>query len=242
MNPMRRPGKDEFFEYYQNYIDKVEGKDFLTVLENAKESTLSLLHNLEDLQWSYRYEAGKWTTKEVLIHLIDTERIFSYRALRIARNDMTALAGFDQDMYVPNANAYSRSKTSIIEEYEAVRASTLQLYKGMDPTAYSNIGKASNYPVSPLALGFITAGHEIHHIEYWLFLAKTQKFRLLNAPTPNTLQRSLIFLSLLFFSPSFPFLIIIFYDHFTLHHYCFANANIEGNGRFGNGFIADFKG
>ena len=96
MNPRRRPEVEkEYATYYAGYVDYVSGNDFLKVLKSSKEDILSLYNNLEDLQWSYRYEPGKWTIKEVLIHMIDTERIFTYRALRVARNDRTAMAGFD---------------------------------------------------------------------------------------------------------------------------------------------------
>jgi len=165
MNPQRRPDANEFAEYYAHYIGKVPSDDFLSVLESSTNTTVELLRSLNDEQWSYAYAAGKWTVKEMILHIIDTERIFAYRALRVARRDATALPGFDQDDYVPTSMANSRSGDSIIAEYQAVRAATIELFKGMDETSYSFIGQASNFPVSPLSLGFITAGHEIHHIQ-----------------------------------------------------------------------------
>ncbi|MDH3652238.1 MAG: DinB family protein, partial [Saprospiraceae bacterium] len=105
-----------------------------------------------------------WTVKELLLHMIDTERIFAYRALRIARSDLTPMAGFDQDDYVPYSNANERSSTSIVSEYSAVRQATIQLFKNFTDAMYAKCGTASERPFTPLALGFIIAGHEIHHL------------------------------------------------------------------------------
>lgn len=163
MNPKRRPKSTETSDYYHRYINQVRGKDFVATLKSEKANMLKLLHSLENVQWNYRYEAGKWTIKEVLIHLIDTERIFAYRALRIARNDRTAIPGFEQDEYIPNANAGSRSPDSVIKEYSTLRDATITFFEGLDETAYNRVGTASDNPLTPLAAGFIIAGHEMHH-------------------------------------------------------------------------------
>jgi len=166
MNPRRRPEADkEYAAYYAGYVDYVQGNDFLSVLKSSKEDVLSLYNNLEDLQWSYRYEPGKWTIKEVLIHMVDTERIFAYRALRIARNDRTPLAGFDQNEYMAEINGASRSKASVLAEYTAVRDASIALFEGLPDSSYARTGEASGFPVTPLGLGFITAGHELHHMK-----------------------------------------------------------------------------
>jgi len=166
MNPRRRPkAEKEYAAYYAGYVDYVKGNNFLGTLKSSKQEVLSLYNGLEDLQWSYRYEPGKWTIKEVLIHIIDTERIFAYRALRAARNDRTPMAGFDQNSYMAEMNGASRSKASVLAEYTAVRNSSIALYEGLPESSYARIGEASGFPVSALGLGFMTAGHELHHLK-----------------------------------------------------------------------------
>ncbi len=161
---MRRPSDHECDPYYTTYIEQVEGDDFLKVLIRSKDKTSKLLETIEPGRWDHRYAPGKWTVKELLIHMIDTERIFAYRALRIARNDKTPMAGFDQDEYVPTSGATDRSPASIINEYLAVRGATIELFKNFTDEMYARSGTASDRPFTPLALGFITAGHEIHHL------------------------------------------------------------------------------
>ncbi len=161
---MRRPEPQESDGYYTTYISKVEGDDFLKVLTKSFHETLALLEGLSKEQWEYRYEDGKWDIKEVMMHILDAERIFTYRALRIARNDKTPLAGFNQDDYIPYTDASDRTPASIIDEYKAVRMATIALFEHLTDEMYTRMGTASGLPFSPLALGFITAGHEIHHV------------------------------------------------------------------------------
>ena len=99
-----------------------------------------------------------------MLHIIDTERVFAYRAMRVARNDKTPMPGFEQDDYVPNSNASQRSASSVIEEYAALRNSTIQLFQNFSEDQLNRIGTASGFPISTLALGFILAGHEAHHM------------------------------------------------------------------------------
>ncbi|UOQ68494.1 DinB family protein [Hymenobacter volaticus] len=99
-----------------------------------------LVGSLTNEQAHFAYASGKWTIKEMLVHVIDTERIFAYRALRIARGDQQPLAGFDQDEYVPNSGANERSLESILKEYDAVRAATLSLFESFQPAAYDRMG------------------------------------------------------------------------------------------------------
>ena len=176
MNTIRRPEVHESSTYFRKYIDLVESDNFLETLKENHVSTAAFLSSLTDEQWNHRYAEGKWSLKESFIHLIDTERIFTYRALRIARNDKTALLGFEQDDYVPYYNADQRISASVVAEYQAVRAATIQLYESLNDEDFSRMGTASGQPISPLALGFMTAGHEIHHLnlarERYLFIAK----------------------------------------------------------------------
>lgn len=165
MSRNRRPQQEEYNPYYETYIGKVEGNDFVQNLKEQKYETLNLLTKLSEQKWNYKYAPEKWTIKEVLMHIIDTERIFAYRALRVGRNDMTPLPGFDQNDYVPHVDAENIASDSIIKEYEAVRNSTIALFENMNDQAYTRVGEASGSPVSALALGYMIAGHEIHHIQ-----------------------------------------------------------------------------
>lgn len=165
MATLRRPSDHEAIEYYRTYIQKVGGNDFVQTLQQSLAKNLAKLQSLSEAQWNYKYEADKWTVKEVLVHLLDTERIFAYRALRIARNDKTPLPGFDQNDFVPNSEAQGRSIPSLLEEYELVRRANIALFKNMSDAMLNRMGTASNGGFSVLALGYMIAGHEIHHWE-----------------------------------------------------------------------------
>lgn len=160
----RRPEMEEIPEYYQNYVSQVEGNEIEFILDSAFRESLAFWELLPEKKWDYQYAPEKWTIKEVLLHIIDTERIFAYRILRISRGDTTPLAGFDQDMFVPNSNASNRSVSSLIAEYKAVREATIQLIRNFTPEMWENKGTASDATFSPLTIAFITAGHEVHHL------------------------------------------------------------------------------
>ncbi|MEM9920370.1 MAG: DinB family protein [Bacteroidota bacterium] len=162
---LRRPEKSEVAEFYWGYVEKVPGNDFLQVLRDASSSMPQWFEALDADQWNYRYAEGKWTVKEVLQHLIDTERIFNYRALRIARGDKTPLPGFDHNAYVPASNANSRSPESLMAEYRAVRAASIVLFETLDHETLNQKGTASEKGITVRGLGYITAGHEIHHLQ-----------------------------------------------------------------------------
>jgi len=161
---MRRPASGESAEFYQKYINRVPGEDFLAQLTSALGTTTQALEALTDEQWDHRYAPGKWSLKESWIHVIDTERVMMYRALRVARNDQTPMPGFDQDTYVPNSEAENRTPASIIEEYRLTRMASMAMLKHFSAEMLGRMGTASNAPISARALGFIIAGHELHHI------------------------------------------------------------------------------
>lgn len=154
----------EYNPYYTPFI-KMIGDDIslIDVLKNSKNDIISFFKEIPTDKLSYRYDVGKWTPKEVLMHIIDTERIFSYRALRFARKDKLDLLGFDQNDFIPPSKADSRTIESLLEEYEAVRNATIVLFKNLDDTMLKEIGMGSGSPMSVRALGFITVGHEKHH-------------------------------------------------------------------------------
>jgi uncharacterized damage-inducible protein DinB len=160
---MKRPEAGEYAEFYANYISKVPGNDVLGVLEAQRLQMLHLFAGRSERDGSFRYGVGKWTVKEVLGHITDTERIFTYRALRVGRGDMTPLPGFEQDDFVRNGGFAARTLADLAEEFGAVRSASIALFRSFDEEALSRRGVASQKEVTVRALGFITAGHQIHH-------------------------------------------------------------------------------
>ncbi len=159
-----RPQADEHIAYYSKYIDLIPGDDVRGVLESQGESTQKLLAGVTDSQAMHRYATGKWTVKEVLGHIADAERVFSYRALRFGRGDATPLPGFDENQYVPAANSNVRSVASLRAELAAVRAATIALLDSFDESALTRLGPANGDMISVRALLWISAGHERHHV------------------------------------------------------------------------------
>jgi len=161
---LTRPGADEFAPYYATYIDKVTEPDVIAALATLRQTTASLLAGLSESQAGYRYAPGKWTLREVVGHVVDAERIFAYRLLRIARGDETPLAGFDENAYVPAGQFERRPLADVAAELGAVRDATLALVRSVTVDAWSRRGTASGKPVSARALAYIIAGHERHHL------------------------------------------------------------------------------
>jgi uncharacterized damage-inducible protein DinB len=164
LTPIPKPGPGEHIEYYAKYINLVPGTDARPALERQASETQNLLEHVSDAQGLHRYDTGKWSVKEVLGHITDTERVFAYRAMRIGRGDQTPLPGFDENLYVPQSNANLRSMASLRAELAAVRASTLSLAESFDEAALERLGTSNNAPVSARALFWIIAGHELHHV------------------------------------------------------------------------------
>ena len=160
---MKRPEPTEYAEFYANYISKVPGNDVLGVLEAQRVQMLQLFAGRSERDGSFRYAAGKWTVKETLGHVTDTERIFTYRALRIARGDQTPLPGFEQDDFVKNGAFGQRTLAGLAEEFALVRNASLALFRSFPEEAWTRRGIASQKEVTVRALAFITAGHAMHH-------------------------------------------------------------------------------
>jgi uncharacterized damage-inducible protein DinB len=160
---MNRPETTEYADYYANYISKVPGSDVLSVLESQRLQMLQLFAGRSERDGSFRYAPGKWTVKEVLGHITDTERIFAYRALRMARADQTPLPGFEQDDYVRSGAFGDRTLAGLAEEFGAVRTASISLLRSFNEEAWSRRGIASQKEVTVRALGFMIAGHQIHH-------------------------------------------------------------------------------
>lgn len=158
-----RPTQSEYQPSYDRYISMVPDANILTVLADQITETLDLLRSIPESGGNFRYAPEKWSIKELVGHLIDSERVFAYRALRFARNDSTPLPGFEQDDYVRGASYDRLSLSDITSEFESVRASTLFLLRHFDGDAWSRKGLANESEVSVRALAYIIAGHELHH-------------------------------------------------------------------------------
>jgi uncharacterized damage-inducible protein DinB len=160
-----RPGADEHVAYYGKYIEKVPEGDLCRIMTDQLAATRALIASIPEARGTHRYAPGKWSIKEVLGHVCDSERIFSYRALRIARGDATPLPGFEQDDYVPTGKFDRRTLADLSEELAAVRQASLLLFSHLDAEALARRGTASGNPITPRALAYVIAGHERHHVE-----------------------------------------------------------------------------
>ncbi|MET0646466.1 MAG: DinB family protein [Pyrinomonadaceae bacterium] len=159
-----RPESNEYAPYYEKYVSLVPDADLVTTLERQGAETLTLLRSLPEEQGEHRYEPGKWSVKQLVGHVNDAERIFSYRALSIARGDRAALPGMEQEEWMAGVDFDARTLASLADEFEAVRASTLQLLRHLSPEAWARRGIASDNEVTVRALAYIITGHEAHHI------------------------------------------------------------------------------
>ena len=166
MQLIQKPAEGEYRDYTVAYISKVpDDGNVLQHLQDNLQIVKSTVINLPEEKLLHAYAPGKWTIKENLVHMMDTERIMAYRALRIARNDKTNLPGFEQDEYTPYLYANERSIDNIMDEYELMRKSTVALFSNLPPSAFTNMGFANGAPFSVRAAVYIIAGHELHHLK-----------------------------------------------------------------------------
>jgi len=150
--------------FYGTYLNTLnEEEDLKSALENGKKNFQQLIENLTKYQLMYSYGEGKWTIAEVLVHLIDSERVFQYRAFRISRNDKTPLPGFEQDDYVLESYANQRTKEDILREFLIVREASINLFSLLSNDVLKRTGTASGLPWSVAALGLVISGHQRHH-------------------------------------------------------------------------------
>lgn len=159
----KAPAPTEYAPYYAKYIQLVPDGDLLGMMAAQARDYERLLTPLSDEQADFRYAPDKWSIKETLGHVIDAERIFTYRILRFARADQTPLSGFEQDDYVRASNAVTRKLSDLLDEFASVRKSTITLLHSLDDKAWLRRGVASGKEISVLALAFIVAGHALHH-------------------------------------------------------------------------------
>lgn len=174
-----RPAADEYNAYYETYVGDVSGGNILDSLESQKSDIEGLFGHMDDTAAMARYQPGKWSVKEVLGHMTDTERVFGYRMLRVARGDSTPLASFAQDDYVSAANFDGQRVDDLLDGFLSVRSSTITLANSLDAEAWLRRGTASNSPVSARALLYIIVGHAAHHMGIL-----RERYGLQSAPLP----------------------------------------------------------
>lgn len=162
---IQRPAAGEYNPYYQKYVDLVPEGDLLETLQRQGGETVTLLRGIGDERSTHAYAPGKWTIREVVGHLTDAERVFTYRALTFARGDGSALPSFDENAWAAASNATHRGIDDHIDDFIAVRAATLALFRGFTPADVARAGVASGNRVTVRALAWITAGHERHHMD-----------------------------------------------------------------------------
>lgn len=151
--------------FYKGYVKLVTHPDVLQALRISGYRTMELIHSIPEAKSDFRYAEGKWSVREVLCHMLDAERIFTYRALRFARNDRTPLSGFDEKEYAAHLNATGRNLRQIGDEMQHVRAATVDLFESFTEEMLARKGTANNNELSVIALGIIIAGHETHHVK-----------------------------------------------------------------------------
>ncbi|MGE3467748.1 MAG: DinB family protein [Pyrinomonadaceae bacterium] len=160
---MDRPESNEYDPYYSTYVNLVADDDIFETLDAQPRDLRSMLSEMPEERGRFSYAEGKWTIKEVLSHLIDGERIFAYRLLRISRGDETPIEGFEQDGYIENSNADDRTFAELLNEFDLQRRSNLMLIRHLSDEASRRMGTASELPISARALVYIMAGHVLHH-------------------------------------------------------------------------------
>lgn len=161
---LERPLAGEYGSHFEPYVEKVPDVDLAVLLESQIEECIQLLSGISEEQSKFRYAEGKWSLKEVLGHIADTERIMSYRLLRIARGDKTPLPGFEENLFVAHSQADTRSMNDLLQDFAAVRIATLSLFRQLDDEAWMRVGNASGHDTTARAIAYIIAGHAIHHM------------------------------------------------------------------------------
>jgi uncharacterized damage-inducible protein DinB len=159
-----RPEASEYAPHYETYVKTVPAGNLLDILEEQRRQTQDLLASIPEGRALHRYAPGKWSIKEVVGHVSDAERVFSYRALRFARGDQTPLPGWDETAYAPEGKFDARPLPDLAAELDAVRQGTIALFRGLDAGTLTRRGSANNNEVSVRALAYIVAGHERHHV------------------------------------------------------------------------------
>lgn len=164
---MSFPQEGDYAPYYQPYIDQVQKLDetnVMLLLDDMHDKTQQFLRGISEKKGNYRYAEGKWSIKELVQHLVDSERVFNYRALRWSRNDTTDLPGFDHDAYVPESGVEDRTLEDIIDDFEATRVSTISLFLSFTNEMWKRGGTGNGQHMTVNALAWVILGHEMHHM------------------------------------------------------------------------------
>jgi hypothetical protein len=159
-----RPKKEDYLPYFESYINLIEEGDIISALKANHQSTLDFMEAIPRQKVSYFYDDGKWTVKQVFNHIIDTERILSYRALRFARGDNQITPSFDENLYAANANLGETNMQLLMDEFDSVRLSNVLMFKQLTAKELAYKGKMSAGETSVLALGYFMCGHVQHHV------------------------------------------------------------------------------
>ncbi len=160
---MLKPSPSTYNPYFKRYVDQVPEEDLMTAFKKQSAGMETFLNSISEEKSNYAYAEGKWTIKELLQHIIDTERIFNYRALCVARGERQSLPGFEEDDYAANSYANNRTWESLVKEFLSLRHSTQLMYETFNAAVLDNKGTSNNNPVTVVSLGFTTAGHYYHH-------------------------------------------------------------------------------
>lgn len=160
---MKNLSKTDYHAYFDYYINLVENDDCIEGLEISMNKFVDFINLIPENKHDYCYQPEKWSVKDIVQHITDTERIFAYRALRFARNDKTALSGFEENDYAQNTNVSQLSMKDLLDEFVLVRKSTIKMFQNLDRKSFQNVGKASGNEISVHAIAFIISGHAIHH-------------------------------------------------------------------------------
>lgn len=161
--PVSRPQSDEYAPYYEKYVSLIKSDDIVGLLDAQRVQMAQLLGARSEREGNFRYAPDKWSVKEIIGHICDSERIFAYRLLRIARGDQTPLPGFEQDDYIASGTFGERTLADMAAEFAAVRAATIALVQSLAAEAWTRRGTASDNPVTARAQAYIIAGHQMHH-------------------------------------------------------------------------------
>jgi len=151
--------------FFEKYISLVENEEMTSILEKQAKKAVDFFSSIPQEKWSYKYAENKWTVKEVLQHITDTERVFSFRALAFSRKDPHTFPSFDENEYASNSNANNKTVDALIEEFLAVRKSTQFLFDGFSSDQLNYSGKASTYEMTVKSIGYMIAGHFAHHMK-----------------------------------------------------------------------------
>jgi len=161
---MHKPAIETIPEWYRNYVNLVPNVPLTMAFEDHQKALVELLQGLPEEKWNYRYAENKWTIKEMVQHIIDTDRIFNYRALAFARNEKAALPGFDENKYAAASKAANRKPQQLIDELKSVQLSSALLFQSFDEEQLQRPGTASGHRFSVAIIGYVLVGHTMHHI------------------------------------------------------------------------------